>query len=59
MEADSLVRRLPHIYLQGAFNKYGMDASHEDFRMQHRRNSTWTYPYMDEWPSTFVLNVCK
>lgn len=59
LREGSFVRRLPHIYLQGAFNKHGMDASHEDFRMRHQRNSTWTYPYMDEWPSTFVLNVCK
>jgi alpha-1,3-glucan synthase len=59
LRKGSFIRRLPHIYLQGAFNKFGMDASHEDFRMRHQRNSTWTYPYLDEWPSTFVLNVCK
>lgn len=53
------IRRLPHIYPQGPFNKFGYETYSGDLGMQQQRDGTWTYPYMDEWPSSFFLNVCK
>ncbi|KAL3420474.1 alpha-1,3-glucan synthase-like protein [Phlyctema vagabunda] len=50
-------KRFPHIYPQGRFNKFGYDGYFGSSGMEQQHDGTWTYAFMDEWPSSFVLNV--
>lgn len=49
-------RRYPHMYVHGSFNQYGYDKGLPN-KMSHSKNGTWTYDFMDEWPTQFQLNV--
>jgi alpha-1,3-glucan synthase len=56
VESSATTRRYPHFYVHGSFNQYGYDQGLPN-KMAQSKNGTWTYDFMDEWPSQFQLNV--
>lgn len=50
------MRRYPHFFVHGSFNKYGYDAGLPN-QMSQSENGTWMFNFLDEWPSQFQLNV--
>jgi alpha-1,3-glucan synthase len=49
-------RRIPHLFANGPFNQFGFDAG---FRNQFKliTGSSWSWHFMNEWPSALQLNV--
>lgn len=54
--SDEPRRRYPHFYVHGGFNQYGYDKGLPN-KMSQSKNGSWTFDFMDEWPSQFQLNV--
>ena len=54
--SGSSARRFPHLFLNGEFNRFGLDGG---FANAFSRTSTghWTYNLMTEWPSNLQVNV--
>ncbi len=49
-------RRFPHLFMHGAFNKYGFDSGLPNtFKLE--KNGRWEFHFMTEWPATFQFNV--
>ena len=53
---DGPRRRFPHLWANGRFNQFGYDAGYKN-TLAHTGDSRWEWHYMDEWPSTFQINV--
>ncbi|KAJ9131638.1 Cell wall alpha-1,3-glucan synthase mok13 [Pleurostoma richardsiae] len=53
---DQRERRFPHFFVMGDFNKFGFDAGIKN-KMSLSKDGTWELHFMDEWPSSFQLNV--
>ncbi|KAK0725972.1 hypothetical protein B0H67DRAFT_144279 [Lasiosphaeris hirsuta] len=49
-------RRFPHIFAHGTFNKFGFDAGIKN-GLALNQDGEWEVHLMDEWPTTFQLNV--
>lgn len=49
-------RRFPHLFANGPFNQFGYDAGLKN-RFNFDSNGTWSWHFMNEWPSTLQLNV--
>lgn len=54
--SDSPPRRFPHLFIHGSFNQYGYDSGLPN-SMDQLDNGSWTFDFLDEWPSQFQLNV--
>lgn len=52
----SKARRFPHLFIEGGFNQFGFDAGLEN-TMSLSDDGTWEMHFMDEWPSSFQVNV--
>ncbi|KAI9745457.1 MAG: hypothetical protein M1818_000991 [Claussenomyces sp. TS43310] len=50
-----VLRRWPHMYVQGPFNQYSYDTGLSG-SMTQNPNGTWEYDFMYEWPTSFQLN---
>jgi alpha-1,3-glucan synthase len=50
------IRRFPHLFAHGTFNKFGFDAGIKN-SLQQNADGKWELHYMDEWPSKFQINV--
>ncbi|KAK3367350.1 putative cell wall alpha-1, 3-glucan synthase [Lasiosphaeria ovina] len=49
-------RRFPHIFAHGTFNKFGFDAGVKN-QFSLASDGQWQAHLMDEWPTTFQLNI--
>lgn len=49
-------RRFPHLFVHGSFNQYGYDSGLPN-TMSQLDNGTWTFDFLEEWPTNFQLNV--
>lgn len=56
LEANTIPRRYPHIFVHGSFNEYGYDAGIAN-TMEQNDSGIWEYDFMNEWPSEFQVNV--
>ncbi|WBW72795.1 prospore membrane alpha-1,3-glucan synthase Mok12 [Schizosaccharomyces osmophilus] len=52
-----LPRQFPHLFVQGAFNRFGYDGSIPSKMRYNPDNRTWTYELISTWPAQVVLNV--
>lgn len=55
-EKAQKVRRFPHIFAHGQFNKFGFDGGIKN-AMALVGDGQWELHLMDEWPSMFQLNI--
>lgn len=53
---SSKARRFPHVFIEGDYNQFGFDAGLHN-EMSLGDEGTWEMHFMDEWPSTFQINV--
>ncbi|KAG9244410.1 glycoside hydrolase family 13 protein [Calycina marina] len=49
-------RQFPHIFTQGAWNEYGLDAGLPN-EMTITEDNLWIFNFMAEWPATIAFNV--
>ena len=49
-------RRFPHIFTQGAWNEYALDAGIPN-AMKLESDNFWTFNFMAEWPATIAFNI--
>jgi alpha-1,3-glucan synthase len=55
-DKDSPARRFPHLFANGAFNRYGLDMGLVNAFSQ-TSTGQWTYNLMTEWPTNVQANV--
>ncbi|KAH8886391.1 putative cell wall alpha-1, 3-glucan synthase [Thozetella sp. PMI_491] len=53
---DMPIRRFPHLFAHGTFNKFGFDGGVRN-QMSLNQDGRWEMHLMDEWPTQFQLNV--
>ncbi|KAJ9655509.1 Cell wall alpha-1,3-glucan synthase ags1 [Coniosporium apollinis] len=54
--ASKPLRRFPHLFAHGPFNKFGIDTGiKNNFKLQS--NNHWQFHLMTEWPSEIQVNV--
>ncbi|KAK4652703.1 Cell wall alpha-1,3-glucan synthase ags1 [Podospora pseudocomata] len=57
LDASSLPRRFPHLFINGHFNAFGFDAGIPNKMLQKADSGVWSVDIMAEWPTALQFNV--
>ncbi|KAL2134918.1 hypothetical protein VTI74DRAFT_10410 [Chaetomium olivicolor] len=57
LDASSLPRRFPHLFVNGHFNAFGFDAGIPNQMAQQPDTGRWAINLMAEWPTALQFNV--
>ncbi|KAJ4291326.1 Cell wall alpha-1,3-glucan synthase ags1 [Collariella sp. IMI 366227] len=57
LDASSLPRRFPNLFINGHFNAFGFDAGISNKMKQQPESANWAIDIMAEWPTALQFNV--